>query len=374
MVKRLNAVVLLSAIVAGALLPHGALAQSNTTEPFLMLYYPSWQREIQKPSQIPWDSITHIMVGPVVPRPDGSINTEFGTPGKTTGERWMKDAAMRAKKEGVTPVLFVGGASAVNQWQGAANSENRSHFAKNLVAAAEKYGYEGIDLDWEPLRRSDYILIAALAAEIRKLNPDLVLTLPVGYVNDGTVVSPLFATVARQFDYVSIMTYDMAGSWPGWEVWHHSALRGATKTTPSSIESAVNAYLATGVPKTKLGIGVPQYGYCWSGPSKPKDSLSGSAPSAISYIAIMEDYYKKSARKWDRTAQMPYLSFSRKTGDKECTFISYVDAEAAQARGEYVKDMGLAGAIVWSSSQAYLPDESNTKRYPIIDALNEALE
>lgn len=371
MVKQSIAVIaLITTVVGSGVFP--VLASASEGDAFIMLYYPYWQREIMSPSEIGWDKITHIMAGPVVPRPDGSINTEFGTVGSRTGERWMEEIAETAKEEGVTPVLFVGGASGVDQWQGAASSKNRATFARNLVDAAHEYGYEGIDLDWEPLRRSDYIPLAALAREIRKLDPDLILTLPVGYVNDGTTIPATFKTVTRQFDRVNIMTYDMAGAWPGWKSWHHSALSGETDTTPSSIESSVEAYLDAGVSKRILGIGIPQYGYCWNGPKKPGQEVT-SAPRPVSYLAIMEDYYKRSARKWDSRAETPYLSFRKPTGDGNCTFISYIDEEAAEERAKYIKKEGLGGAIVWSASQAYLPEKRGDKQHPILSALAEEL-
>lgn len=344
---------------------------ASAAQKHIMVYYPSWQRGIVEPDELPWNSITHIAAGPVVPKDNGSLDLKFGTT-ERRGKRWMREIAETAKDEGVTPILFVGGASSVNKWHGAASSENRKRFARELVKAADDLGYEGIDLDWEPLRQSDYITVAALAAEIKRLDPSLELTLPVGYVNSGTSIPAQFSIAARYFDHINIMTYDMAGAWPGWESWHHSALRGATPTTPSSIETVVRSYLAAGIARSKLGIGVPQYGYCWSGVTGPRQAIDeGERPVPLSYIAIMEDYYRRSARKWDSEAATPYLSFRRPTGEKDCTFISYIDAQAARERAAFVNKEGLGGVIVWSASQAYMPEESD--KWPIVDALADAL-
>jgi chitinase len=340
-------------------------------EPWIMLYYPSWHRETVPVRDMPWESITHVAAGPVIPKADGSLNVHFGTT-ERIGKRWMRSVASRAERENVIPILFVGGATGRDEWKSASSAKNRKKFAAALVATADELGYKGIDLDWEPLFESDLPDLMALATEIKKRDSSLILTLPVAYVNRGLTASPEFGTVEKLFDQVNIMTYDMAGTWSGWNTWHHSALSGAEPTTPSSIETSVAAYRAAGVPQEKLGIGIPQYGYCWTGPQKPGDPVpTDNRPRTLTYNAILKDYYTSRARQYDQRAESPYLTFKRPKGIGDCTFISYVDPRAARARAQYVRDQGLGGVIIWAAGQAH--SARTRDEHPIVSAIAQTI-
>jgi chitinase len=175
------------------------------------------------------------------------------------------------------------------------------------------------------------------------------------------------------------MSYGMAGPWGGWKSWHSAALAGETPSTPSSIKSSVQAYLNSGVPAAKLGIGIGFYGSCWApGVTAPSQALGGATivadDNTMSYRNIFESYLTPQALKWDSVASATYLSFSSPKGPAACTFVSYEDEKSITAKAAYVKSAGLGGAIVWTIGEGHVPSLAPGKRDPLLEALGTGLK
>ena len=333
---------------------------------WVMGYYPSWDQERLDRSDIPWEYLTHIAFGIAAPRADGTLNLDFDM-SDGEGEDLAKRVARDAERNDVKAMLMIGGGS--GNWQVATNEQNVKTYARNLVEAMDDLGYDGIDLDWEPLGDIDLPNMVALAEELRRLEPDMLLSIAVPYktINQATP-SRLFGNHADLFDQINVMTYDMSGAWPGWESWHHSALYGAGSTHPTSIESSVKAYIDAGVPKNKIGIGAPFYGRCWQNVDGP-NQIGGVTNGPMSYRLIRREYYDRDNLEWDSRARASYLSFDEPTGPDGCTFITYAEERDMKERAEYINDENLGGIIVWSVGQAHMDENSRTRRHPLLKAL-----
>jgi len=166
-----------------------------------------------------------------------------------------------------------------------ASEDNRATFVANLVDIVTRYGYDGLDLDWEPILPEDTTDVLALVSDLRAALPDAILTMPVGFEN-ANLPSDLsqYAQLAGDLDQINAMTYGMAGDYPGWKSWHSSALYHDDDATPTSVDVTVNAYLAAGVPAAKLGVGAGFYGLCYSPPvTGPLQRLGTSTVIADEY-------------------------------------------------------------------------------------------
>jgi GH18 family chitinase len=273
-----------------------------------------------------------------------------------------------------------GGAGEHDAFVAAASDLNRARFVQNLLRTMDDLGYDGIDVDWEPILPGDRQPLLALLRELRAARPGIILTIPVGWVNANFPgeVDGFYAELAGLVDQMNVMSYDMAGNYGGWESWHSSALYGHAPSRPSSIESTVDRYLAVGVPPGRLGIGVGFYGSCWRGVTEPRvpldgrDVSQGNSDNAMSYANIMRDYRPAATRHFDAAAQVPYLSSAAGAGPQRCNFISYEDAESIAAKGAFVRDRGLGGAIVWTINQGHLPDAPAGGRDPLMRAMQAA--
>ena len=282
-----------------------------------------------------------------------------------------------AHQNGKKAIVMLGGAGTHDAWVGASGSQYGAAFVQNLAQLAQTYGFDGVDLDWEPLSASDQPIFKTLAQAIRTAMPSTLLTVPVGWVGVSTAnAGSFYGGIASLFDQINIMSYEMAGAWSGWQSWHSSAIYGETSTTPTSVDVNVKAYLAAGVPAAKLGIGIGFHGSCWSSPvTQPKQSPGASqivaGDNTMTFDKIMSSCYSDAAHHWDATARAPYLSFSAAHGPQGCTFVSCEDSQSILEKGACVKAKGLGGTIVWTINQGYQPSQPAGQRDPLMQALKQ---
>jgi chitinase len=339
---------------------------------FVSAYYVGYQRSLYPPDKVDFTAFTHLMMGRVTPRTDGTLTTNFDID-DVNGPLLAKDLSARAHAAGRKAILMVGGAGQHTNWLAASADATRATFVTNLLRAMSDLGYDGLDLDWEPINTTDMPQLEALVRELRAASPTIILTLPVKWVrstNTSDPVPPFVASVASLFDQINIMSYSMTYWASGWESWHSSALFGETPTTPSSVASSADAYANAGVPKAKIGVGIGFFGQCWRGPTAPHQAVS-AAPVAgdntMSYANVVTGYLD-APRLWDSVAKVPYRSSATPVGAAQCTFISYEDEQSVLEKGAYVKASGLGGAIIWTVNQGYV---SSLAANPILDAVKQ---
>ena len=341
-------------------------------------YYVGYQRSLYPEAELDFSTLTHLIVGRVTPLATGALNTTFDIDA-TNGPAMARTLSQRAHAAGKKALLMVGGAGEHDTFASAASSANRARFVSNLLSAMDSLGYDGLDLDWEPILDADQAPLLALVQALRAARPGILLTLPAGWVNANFPgdVGAYYAQLAAQLDQLNLMSYDMAADWTGWDSWHFSALYGESATHPSSIDSTVRAYLAAGVPAAKLGLGLGFYGSCWRGVSAPRVPVTSSvalleSDNAMSYANIVALYAPRATAAWDEAAQQAYLTSGSGAGPQGCNFISYEDPRSIQAKGAYARAKGLGGAIVWTVNEGHLASAPAGSRDPLMQAAADA--
>lgn len=322
-------------------------------------YYVGYQRALYPEETLDFSNLTHIIVGRIVPAPHGGVIANFDID-DARGPAMAAAVASRAHKAGRAAILMLGGSGTREAFIEAASDANRATFVANLLATMDRLGYDGIDVDWEPLRSTDAAPALELLRALRRARPAMLLTMPVAWAdaNAPLSVGSWYHTAAALLDQVNVMTYAMAGPWSGWESWHSSALTDHAAAHPSSVESSIRAYLNAGVPAAKLGVGVGSFGACWRGITAPRQSLARASwiagDNTMSYATIMSSYYAANARRWDDRAKAPYLTFAAPAGPAGCTFISFEDEQSIAEKGMLVDRLGLGGAIVWTIGEGHV--------------------
>lgn len=265
-------------------------------------------------------------------------------------------------------VISVGGWS----WSGkfsdvALTEQSRTIFANSAVQFIVKYGFDGIDIDWE------YPVAGGLSGNIQrpedKQNFTLLLkklreTLNAQSAKDGKEYSLSIAAGAGKayanntelnllhpyVDYIQLMTYDFHGSWDT-----ITGLNAPLYRDPESkfygewsVNDAVLTFLNAGVPAGKLIMGLPLYGRAFNQVTNSNNGLYQSftgGGSAISYGALEASYVNANGytRFWEADSKVPWLF----NGSQ---FISYDDAESIGHKTNYIKTMGLGGAMMWELS------------------------
>ena len=354
------------------------LTPTPTTTPastrWVDAYYVGYEQSLLPVNAIDFSTLTHLMVGRITPLSDGTINITFDID-TTHGPIFAKAAAQAAHAAGRKAILMLGGAGEHAGFVGAASDQNRAKFVQNILARMDEYGYDGIDMDWEPVEAADRAPLKSLIHDLRTARPNMLLTMPVGFVNANFPgeVDAYYAEIAADLDQMNIMTYGMSGNYDGWDTWHFGPLFGEAPTHPVSVDHSVQRYVQIGVPKAKLGIGMGFYGTCWRGVTQPGESLAGKNASItdndMSYATIVGSYLPNATRQFDGVAKSPYLTSATPFGPQNCNFLGYEDAESIAAKGAYVRAQGLGGGIIWTIGMGHIAAAPAGQRDPLMDAI-----
>ena len=358
-----------------------SVGETEADRPWVMSYYTDYQTGYLLPKDVDYSLMTHIVVGAIGVTATGTVRE----PGKTAGGMWhdlATDIEVRAHREGVKTLLWLGGPGKQDAFKSASSDQYRASFVRNILTLVDALKYDGVDINWEPIRPEDASSTLALVRDLRAARPTLLITLPIDWV-PTTVANKkdlsLYLQLASYVDRLFIMSYSMAGPWPGWKSWHGSALAGHTSSAPSSIRSSVAAYVAAGVPKNKLGIGIGAYATAWEHPVRsvrqtlPKTFVPADVHT-MSMRTMYERYYSKKAEKWDGVAKVPYLSFKKARGDFSCGFLSYENRKSVLEKARYVKSEKLGGVLVWNIGTDFLPEELNKgNRFPLLRAVRDVV-
>ncbi|MBM3198106.1 MAG: chitinase [Chlamydiae bacterium] len=193
-----------------------------------------------------------------------------------------------------------------------ASQDNRAQFITSAIDYAHKYGFDGIDIDWEypgDLTRGgtpeDFANFVTFLQEaytaLHAASPPLLLTyasaaivpsgVPQSYHDNPSSYFAWLAACASFLDRFNIMAYDYHGPFD------NPMLTGVNApltqdTDPQSllfIKETVENYLNGGVPASKMVLGMPTYGHSYAGvssmtstsngPGKPFTSAGPAGPS-----------------------------------------------------------------------------------------------
>jgi Chitinase len=244
---------------------------------------------------------------------------------------------------------------------------SRTAFADSCVAFILKYGFDGVDIDWE------YPVSGGLSTNIRRAEDKTNFTLLIQKLRekldaqgmlDGKHYLLSFAgasgswytnnvelsKLSQYVDYANIMTYDIHGNWDSYTDFN-APLYNNTDTSPQykdSVDSGIKAWINAGYPASKLVMGVPFYGYIYKSVTNSNNGLyqTYSGASSISYANVAGNYLNAAGyvRYWHSQSMVPWLF-------NGSTFISYEDEQSMAYKASYIKTKGFAGAMIWELSQ-----------------------
>ncbi len=251
-------------------------------------------------------------------------------------------------------VLSIGGWGAGGFSSMASTEAGRRAFAASCLAAVERHGLDGVDIDWEypcsgqagidadPADRENYTLLLRVLRDA--LGPDRILSVAVGASEDFISWTEM-DKVAAIVDYVQLMTYDLRGAFSD-RAGHHAAL-GPSRgdTTKLNARAVVEMFHAAGVPYEKMVLGAAFYGRSFTVPSGEVRGLlqpSGAGLPGPNYGELTAAYRRENGftEYWDEDAEASWLWNGR-------VFVSFESPEAIRRKCAYVKDRGLLGIMYW---------------------------
>ena len=344
-------------------------------------YYSGWSTYSNYDvSQIDASKLTHINYAFANISADGRIaigdswaDVEKPFPGDIAGQPFKGNFYQLKKLKGQNPhlktLISVGGWTWSEKFSDVALTEqSRTIFAQSCLQFILKYGFDGVDLDWEyPVgggeadnvkRPEDKHNFTLLLKEIRETfdaqgardGNQYLLTIAGGagtsYVNNTEL-----NLIQQYVDYIQLMSYDIHGPWDTFTGMNAPLYRDPNSGFNGdwSVEDAVQIYLNKGVPAHKLVMGVPFYGRVYSGVPNLNNGLYQSfsrGDTAIGYSVLAANYINKNGytRYWQPYSKVPWLY----NGSQ---FISYDDVESMGYKTTFIKSKGLGGAMIWELSQ-----------------------
>lgn len=356
------------------------LAPSSRAELWCTGYYPGWEQGGMPAAAIDFATVTHVVHFALGPNSNGTLNSSANSITLANST----DVLATAHAAGRKVLICIGGADSQAGFQGATSGANLGAFITNIVNFLSTRGYDGVDVDWEPLDPGDSAqyanFITGLHATLGAINPRPLLT--------AAIAAPptpptLLATLQTNFDQINLMTYDLSGPYAGWVTWFNAPLYDGGYRFPStgqlvpSAEGMIASLINAGVPARKLGLGIAFYGWIWSGgagtstggAALPRQGWT-TAPvtTQLSYNSILATYYQSNLYHWDTNAQAAYLSLDN-AGSTNDKFISYDDPRTCQSKISYARNRGLGGVFIWELAQDHKAGQSD----PLLLAIRQAL-
>jgi chitinase len=295
---------------------------------------------------------------------DGRMVTGFAS----DAENFAFLTGLRKQNPGFTVLVSVGGwLWSTNFSAVSLNAESRKTFIQSVMEFLERYGLDGLDIDWEypgmagaghPFRGEDGRNFTLLLKELRKQFDEetekggrkLYLTLAAG-ASDDYLAHTEMKKVQKYVDTVNLMAYDYVEPGSDPLTGHHAPLfTNPADSRNYSADASVKAFERAGVPAGKILLGVPFYGHLWGEVSDRNHGLmqpgkavpNAYAPySAVTGTMLNQGY----VRYWDPVASVPYLYNSEKH-----IFVSYEDTESLAAKCRYVLIHKLGGVMFWDYS------------------------
>jgi chitinase len=318
-------------------------------------YYPDWNRSLLPASGIRYQSLTHILHAFLIPNADGSVG---GLSGYT-------ELVQTAHQHNVKVMAVLGGWGQSTGFSPmAADTAARHRFVSNMANYCTATAYDGIDIDWEyPANAADRTNLRLLVHELRLAFDALVPRRLISIAAPSTSGSGQWFDVESMrddLDWIGIMTYDYYGSWTA-KAGPNSPLYGSFSTNSEGwIDYSASYYSGRGVPRNKLLIGTPFYGWVFNAATLYGTSTGASQAT---YSAIAPHLAQGWTALWDDVGKIPYMVNPAAT-----QLITYDDSLSVAMKCGYILANNLGGTIIWALGQDKIGD-----RQPLLEVIGAFL-
>lgn len=282
--------------------------------------------------------LTYLSIFSYEVKPDGSIGTLNDEP--------LISAARAAK---VAPLMVIS-----NIQEGGFNSDlartiltNESiqdTLINNAINNMRTKGYTGLDVDFEyiyPENRENYNdFLRKLSSRLR----------PLGY-SLTTAVAPKTSADQKGLlyeahdypvhgaltDHTILMTYE----------WGHTYGPPMPVAPITEVRKVLN-YAVSAIPRQKIFMGIPNYGYDWVIPY-----VEGSKATTLSNTGAVDFARREGARiQYDQKAQAPFFNYFDDNGKEHIVWFD--DARSIEAKMRLLNQYNLGGASYWTIGK-YFP-------------------
>lgn len=274
----------------------------------------------------------------------------FTPEGELIAPLWPDEPLIReAKRYGTTPVLVLTPFGADGQFNNRLISELVNNVAaverliQTLLLLMEQKGYEGVDIDFEYILASDrdvftdFVRRVADAMRASGYQTSVALAPKTSAGQRGLLYEGKdYPALGEAADYVLLMTYE-------WGYTYGPPMAVA----PINQVRRVVEYAVTEIPREKIDLGIPNYGYDWPLPFE----RGVTKATTIGNVQAVGIAVKEGAQiQFDSLAQSPYFNYVDKESGVEHQ-VWFEDVRSLQAKFDLIKEFGLRGCGYWQIMQ-----------------------
>jgi chitinase len=244
------------------LLSAGKGQTSNDSTAFRIIGYYSLESAMTTDfKNVPFNKLTHINLYFLNPDSSGNFHRDFSA---------LIPFIKAAHDENVKVLASIAGGGRHPYYANLLKDINRTRLINNLLSIVLKYNLDGIDVDIEgsDIDENYDNFVIELAAALHQHNKLITAAIAVFYKGDFT------DKALAQYDFVSVMSYDHTGAWAPEKPGPHS-------TYAQAVEDLAYFKIERGIPKERLSLGVPFYGYGF-GPTLTTPGISMNYGEIIS--------------------------------------------------------------------------------------------
>lgn len=217
------------------------------------------------------------------------------------------------------------------------NMDAQAHFIEQLVQTVQQKDFRGVDIDFEYILASDREPFAQFVSNVREAINAIGYPVSVALApktsddQRGTLYEGKdYRLLGEAADSVLLMTYE----------W------GYTYGPPMAVAPIRNVrevvdYAITRIPRDKINLGIPNYGYDWTLPFVQGESRARSIGNVRAVQIAIEN---NAEIQFDEIAQSPYFHYTKDGLEHEVWF---EDVRSMQAKFNLVEEYNLRGMGYW---------------------------
>ncbi|OQV15732.1 Acidic mammalian chitinase [Hypsibius exemplaris] len=269
----------------------------------------------------------------------------------------------------------------------AASPDALRTFVTSAVVNLRKWGFDGLDIDWEFPKEEDRERFSAMLKAIRigfeseqrqRGVKRLALTVAVHLLSLGGYDA---AVINETCDIVNLMTYDLHGAWNPTSIGHHAPLfKGPFgEDSTNNVADVAKSWEDAGVAKGKIAVGLPFYGRGWNLSDPQEGQLGGIGSGPIVASRCTEEtgnwpYHEIVTRIRESGAVPVYDDTVKATCVAGKDFwMGYDDVSSIKGKTAWVKANHYGGVFAWEVSQDDFAGLGGAGKFPLLCAIRDVL-
>ncbi|MBR2038518.1 MAG: LysM peptidoglycan-binding domain-containing protein [Lachnospiraceae bacterium] len=223
------------------------------------------------------------------------------------------------------------------------NPQYTENLIQNLLFLMDEKGYQGLDIDFEYILANDRDAFTAFVERVSEAmrengyHTSVALAPKTSAVQRGLLYEGKdYPAIGAAADSVLLMTYE-------WGYTYGPPMAVA----PINQVRRVVEYAVTEIPREKIDLGIPNYGYDWPLPFE----RGVTAANTINNIQAIQIALREGAEiMFDEVAQSPYFRYTN-MADGIVHEVWFEDVRSLQAKFDLIREFDLRGCGYWQTMQ-----------------------